>query len=59
VILALGAYIGGDLVYRGGLGIDPAILKPGLRSTADTNNSPPASPAGAAMTDTFGEPAER
>ncbi len=59
VILALGAYIGGDLVYHGGLGIDPVILKPGLRSTADTNNSPPASPVGAAMTDPLGQPAER
>jgi uncharacterized membrane protein len=58
-IMAVGAYIGGKLVYHGGLGIDPAILKPGLRSMAEANNSLPASPAGAAMTKHFGKPVER
>ena len=28
-ILLFGGYVGGKLVYQGGLGIDPAILKPG------------------------------
>ena len=28
-IMVFGGYIGGKLVYHGGLGIDPAILKPG------------------------------
>ena len=59
VIMAVGAYIGGGLVYQGGLGIDPAILKPGLRSMAEANNSPPAGPTGPTMTKHFGEPAER
>ena len=59
VIMALGSYIGGGLVYHGGLGIDPAILKPGLRSMAEANNSPPAGPTGPTMTEHFGKPAER
>ena len=58
VIMAIGAYIGGDLVYHGGLGIDPTILKPGLRSMAVTNNSPSASPTSPVMTKHFGKPAE-
>ena len=57
--MGLGAYIGGDLVYHGGLGIDPAILKPGLRSMAEANNSPPAGPTDPVMTKHFGKPAER
>ena len=39
-IMLVGAYIGGRLVYQGGLGIDPAILKPGLRSMPEPNSSP-------------------
>ena len=31
VILAAGAYLGGQIVYRGGAGVDPAILAPELR----------------------------
>jgi uncharacterized membrane protein len=59
VIMAFGAYIGGGLVYHGGLGIDPAILKPGLRSMAEANNSPPAGPTDPVMTKRFGKPAGR
>lgn len=58
MITALGAYIGGSLVYHGGLGIDPTILKPGLRSTADANKSPLASPTSPVMTKHFGKSAE-
>jgi uncharacterized membrane protein len=34
LVLCVGAYIGGDVVYHGGMGIDEAILKPGLRPGA-------------------------
>lgn len=30
-VLLLGAYLGGNLVYRGGAGVDPALLAPELR----------------------------
>ena len=59
VILVSAATSAVSLVYQGGLGIDPAILKPGLRSKAEANNSPPASPTGSVMTEHFGEAAER
>jgi len=59
VIMGIGAYIGGNLVYHGGLGIDPAILKPGLRSMAEPNNSPPAGQTDPVMTKDFGKPDER
>ena len=32
VIMGLGAYIGGNLVYQGGLGIDPASKNPTARN---------------------------
>nr|UXE45570.1 hypothetical protein Hi04_10k_c4998_00013 [uncultured bacterium] len=35
LVLSVGAYIGGDVVYHGGMGIDEAILKPGLRPGAE------------------------
>jgi uncharacterized membrane protein len=41
-ILIFGGYVGGKLVYQGGLGIDPAILKAGLRSKSDTTCAPAA-----------------
>lgn len=31
LVLLLGAYLGGRLVYRGGAGVDPAVLAPELR----------------------------
>lgn len=31
VVLLVGAYLGGSLVYRGGAGVDPAILAPEVR----------------------------
>lgn len=31
-VLLIGAYLGGSLVYRGGAGVDPAILAPEVRS---------------------------
>lgn len=34
-----GACIGGNLVYQGGLVIDPAILKSGLRSMSEPSSS--------------------
>ncbi len=55
-IMLVGAYIGGKLVYQGGLGIDPAILKPGLRSMSEPNNSTPASPD---VSKHLGQPDER
>jgi uncharacterized membrane protein len=58
-IMVVGAYIGGKLVYHGGLGIDPAILKPALRSMAEANNSLPAGTTGLVMTEHYGKPAER
>jgi uncharacterized membrane protein len=57
-ILLFGGYVGGKLVYHGGLGIDPAILKPGLRSKIEANNSPPAGPTDPVMTMNFDKPAE-
>lgn len=56
--MAVGADIGG-LVYHGGLGIDPAILQPGLRSMAEANNASPAGPTHPILTEHFGKPAER
>ena len=44
--LLFGGYIGGKLVYHGGLGVDPAILKPDLRSRPVAINSSPATPTG-------------
>ena len=35
IVLGVGAYIGGDVVYYGGMGVDEAILKPGLRPGAE------------------------
>ncbi|MBX9624493.1 MAG: DUF2231 domain-containing protein [Gemmataceae bacterium] len=32
-VLAAGAYLGGRLVYRGGAGVDPAILAPEVRGS--------------------------
>lgn len=43
LILLFGGYVGGKLVYHGGLGVDPAILKPDLRARA----AAAAPPAGA------------
>ena len=57
-ILLFGGYVGGKLVYQGGLGIDPAILKPGLRSKIEANNSPPAGPTDPVMAMNFDKPAE-
>ena len=57
-ILIFGGYVGGKLVYQGGLGIDPAILKPGLRSKLEANNSPPAGPTDPVMTMNFDRPVE-
>jgi uncharacterized membrane protein len=58
-VLIFGGYVGGKLVYQGGLGIEPTILKPGLRSMAEANNSPPAGPTGPVMSIHVGEAAER
>ena len=58
-ILIFGGYVGGKLVYQGGLGIDPTILKPDLRSKSDANNLPPAGPTGPVMPIHVGEAAER
>ena len=55
-IMLVGAYIGGKLVYQGGLGIDPAILKPGLRSMSEPNSSTSSSPE---VSNLFAEPDER
>jgi hypothetical protein len=38
LVLSVGAYIGGDVVYHGGMGIDEAILKPGLRPGAEAKS---------------------
>jgi uncharacterized membrane protein len=57
-ILLFGGYVGGKLVYHGGLGIDPAILKPGLRSKIEANNSPSTGPTDSVMTMNFDKPAE-
>ena len=57
-ILLFGGYVGGKLVYQGGLGIDPAILKPGLRSKIEANNSSPAGPTDPVMAMNFDKPAE-
>lgn len=38
LVLFAGAYIGGDVVYHGGMGIDEAILKPGLRPGAESKS---------------------
>jgi uncharacterized membrane protein len=48
-ILTFGGYVGGKLVYRGGLGIEPTILKPDLRSKSAASNLPPAGPMGPVM----------
>jgi uncharacterized membrane protein len=45
-ILIFGGYVGGKLVYQGGLGIEPTILKPDLRSKSATSNLPPGRPDG-------------
>jgi uncharacterized membrane protein len=45
-ILILGGYVGDKLVYQGGLGIEPTILKPDLRSKSATSNLPPDRPDG-------------
>jgi hypothetical protein len=57
-ILLFGGYVGGKLVYQGGLGIDPAILKPGLRSKFEANDSPPGGPTDPVMAMNFDKPAE-
>jgi hypothetical protein len=57
-ILLFGCYVGGKLVYHGGLGIDPAILKPGLRSRIEANDSPPAGPTDPVMAMNVAKPAE-
>jgi uncharacterized membrane protein len=31
LVLLVGAYLGGSIVYRGGAGVDPAVLAPALR----------------------------
>jgi uncharacterized membrane protein len=48
-ILTFGGYVGGKLVYQGGLGIEPTILKPDLRSKSAASNLPPAGPMGPVM----------
>ena len=56
VIMLVGAYIGGKLVYQGGLGIDPAILKPGLRSVSEPNSTTTPRPV---VSEHSGQPDER
>jgi uncharacterized membrane protein len=58
-ILIFGGYVGGKLVYQGGLGIEPTILKPDLRSRSAATNVPPASPTGPVMPIHVGEAAKR
>lgn len=40
VLLAAGAYLGGRIVYRGGAGVDPAILAPEVRGSHQHPGSP-------------------
>ena len=56
-ILSFGGYVGGKLVYQGGLGIEPTILKPDLRSKSAANSLPPAGPMGPVMPVQVGEAA--
>ncbi|MBX9624689.1 MAG: DUF2231 domain-containing protein [Gemmataceae bacterium] len=45
VLLLVGAYVGGSLVYRGGAGVDPAILAPEVRHGHNHGGEPaPADP---------------
>lgn len=48
-VLAAGAYLGGRLVYRGGAGVDPAILAPEVRGSHEhlgTTPEPGKNPGG-------------
>ena len=58
-ILLFGGYVGGKLVYQGGLGIEPTTLKPDLRSRSAATNVPPASPTGPVMPVHVGAAAKR
>ncbi len=40
-VLLVGAYLGGRIVYRGGAGVDPAILAPELRGGHAHEGQPP------------------
>jgi len=43
LVLLVGAYLGGSLVYRGGAGVDPAILAPEVRG-GHGHEAPPQAP---------------
>ncbi len=40
LVFGVGAYIGGDVVYHGGMGVDEAILKPDLRPGTEPSAAP-------------------